>query len=143
MRLETRHSRTTMLLVISLLWKIDGLLAAIGLSLWGIFFSISPEDVFRKGRSGYGKNEQLKKGGHARLLSTSMPKNSKRKPTISSDKKTSQFGLLCSNNSYSGARTRTRTPASRSASPPISAVLLLSDKITSVHGEGALYHNFA
>jgi hypothetical protein len=38
-----------------------------------------------------------------------------------------------------GANTKTRIPASRRASPPISAVLRFSDKITSVPGEGALY----
>jgi hypothetical protein len=143
MNLGSRHSSATMLaLIFGLIWKVNGPLRIFRLNLWRLFSLILPQYVHGENQGSGHKYEQLQNGCHARLLSTWMPNSSKKAPTINSKRNIPHFGVEGSNNSYSGAKTRTSIPASRRASPPISAVLRFSDKITSVHGEGALYHNF-
>jgi len=67
-----------------------------------------------------------------RLLSTVMPRVRQTTPTKSTSKNITQLGRAGSKRSYRGAKTITRTPASRSTSPHISAVFRLFDKVTSV-----------
>jgi len=120
--------------------ELDGLLRVFWFDLRRVFPLIDCQNVpsEAKGRRHEHKHLQYR-SCHARFLSTSMPSQSKMAPTKNTKRKASQRCLFGSKSSYMGANTNTRIPASRRASPPISAVLRFSDKITSVPGEEALY----
>ena len=100
------------------------------------FSLINSQDIPSESNSGACKYEHLQYGGnHARLLSTSMPRMSKKPPIIHTKRKTPHFGLYGSKSWYSGAKTRTSVPASLSASPPISAMFRFSCKLPRFWGK--------
>jgi hypothetical protein len=125
------------------IWELDGLLSCVCLILDLGFTAIPTEYVGREGKCRNQKGEHLKNHCcHARLLSTSMPNQSKTKPVNRTIRNTVHWGLAGSNNSYSGPKTITSVPASRRASPPISAVFRFSDKVTSVSGGSNVVSQF-
>lgn len=141
--LEMRHGSATVFVVFFgfVLRKVYGFLCLFGGRLGRILSLVPSQHISSESNCSSNKYEHLQYGcNHARLLSTSMPSHSKVIPTKNISRNTSHRCLLGSKSSYMGAKTKTRIPASRRASPPISAVFSFSDKVTSVPGEGALYH---
>ncbi len=108
------------------------------------FSLVNPENVPSESEGGCNKCEHLQSGGcaHVRFLSTWMPKANNMPPTIHTKQNVAQLGVAGSKSSYSGANTSVRTPASLSASPPISAMFRFSCKLPQVGvREGDLYHS--
>ena len=137
-----RHSCALMFLRLGAFGEGDCLLGVFCFVLGWVFPLVYSQHIPRESERRSQKYQHLQNwSDHPLLLSTSMPSQSKTAPTRNTSRKASQRCLFGSKSSYIGAKTRTRIPASRRASPPISAVLRFSDKITSVPGEEARYHS--
>ena len=102
------------------------------LSPVNVFFLVHSQSHHCPSNGNSHRNEQLQQRAHSRFLSTMMPMTKKDIPETSTSVKTLQGTLFGSKSWYRGAKTKIRTPISRSASPYISAECFFSDKITSV-----------
>lgn len=135
---ESRHRGTSMPTFIICVFS--GREINIPLPFVRSIFAVEIENKLRKDQGARNKNRHLQyRCDHSRTLSIWMPSSRKKKPTPTMSTKMSHRCFSGSKSWYRGANTRTRVPASRNASPPISAGLFLGCKVTSVLGEATSF----